>query len=383
MPRTLPWLVEAAKKKESRHVSSSSPAPRGGRASSPRDLVDSDLNAIGDISPEPKPKKQLNRTPSTSPPPAPPDVEFMREGYNADDIHMMVEDEFLSTAKMFTQHIHHAEYVRLKKLAKSRGTGTLQAISRSTDGRTEQSNALRMRLEAEETAKKIKNGVTNVSGEDESSGSEDEYMHDPQLAGLMTNKSQVRKDLSGVSKARSNTRAAAGFSQSPQNIERKRDVFADNGQAKTVAPSTKAAKVLDDQVSSDASEDDLDAAPSRPIRPAYAKALKRQHATDGNLEQQSFVKNRTMERVGVFERFANPVEERQDNVFKSRPKQAEPTAKEDAKRQSPTKHQPMNKHAQSSAASEHLAKRRAEKERKEREEKRKAKKADEIPTFLF
>lgn len=46
----------------------------------------------------------------------------MREGYSADDVYMMVEDEFLSTAQLYTSHLHHAEYQRLKKLAKQRET---------------------------------------------------------------------------------------------------------------------------------------------------------------------------------------------------------------------------------------------------------------------
>lgn len=38
----------------------------------------------------------------------------MREGYDADDIYRMVEDEFESTARMFTQHVHYAEYERIR-----------------------------------------------------------------------------------------------------------------------------------------------------------------------------------------------------------------------------------------------------------------------------
>ncbi|KAJ4296729.1 hypothetical protein N0V90_006777 [Kalmusia sp. IMI 367209] len=63
------------------------------------------------------------RMPSSSPPPIaadlpPPKTEFMHKGVDKfdlrDDEWMMVEDELLQTAKLFTQHLHLAEYVRLK-----------------------------------------------------------------------------------------------------------------------------------------------------------------------------------------------------------------------------------------------------------------------------
>ncbi|RMD42708.1 hypothetical protein DV735_g2434, partial [Chaetothyriales sp. CBS 134920] len=42
----------------------------------------------------------------------------MRAGYDADDIWMMVEDEFETLAHSFTRHLHHAEYRRLMQKAK-------------------------------------------------------------------------------------------------------------------------------------------------------------------------------------------------------------------------------------------------------------------------
>jgi hypothetical protein len=63
------------------------------------------------------------RAPSSSPPPlsdyALPYTEPMRKGTSKfdlqDDEWMMVEDEFLETAKLFTRHLHIAEYDRLKE----------------------------------------------------------------------------------------------------------------------------------------------------------------------------------------------------------------------------------------------------------------------------
>ena len=384
MPRKLPWLADAAPKRgKAKDVPSSSPKPKRKRDSSPEDLVDSDLNAIGSVTPEQKPKRRPDRTPSTSPPPAPPDVEYMREGYNADDIYVMVEDEFLSTAKVFTQYIHHAEYVRLKKLAKSRGAGTLQAISRGTDGRTEQSNGLRMKLEAEEKRKKIRDGMKNMESS-EASEAEDDFV-DPQLAGLMTSEKRVKRDLFGFTKARSNTRAAAGFSQSPQNVERKKDAFADPVKTKPVATSSKAGRAYEEEIYSD-DEDDLDSAPPRPVRPTYAKAEKRQHEAKTVLGKENGVRSRpSTEDPMIFKRFTEPTrEERRVDTVSHKPKRTA-GASEDKKLVSPPKNRDVTtgRSIQSTSASEYLAKRRADKERKEREEKRKAKRADDIPTFLF
>jgi hypothetical protein len=38
----------------------------------------------------------------------------MEVGLDKDDRYRMVEDEFLEAAKMFTQHLHAAEYQRMK-----------------------------------------------------------------------------------------------------------------------------------------------------------------------------------------------------------------------------------------------------------------------------
>jgi len=63
------------------------------------------------------------RAPSSSPPPIAdhdqPQIEYMRKATSKfdlrDDEWMMVEDEFLETAKLFTRHLHIAEYEKLKE----------------------------------------------------------------------------------------------------------------------------------------------------------------------------------------------------------------------------------------------------------------------------
>lgn len=56
---------------------------------------------------------------------APPRPGEFQPGLDGDDIYVMVEDEFLATAQTFTQHLHQAEYHRLRK----------QAIGRQQDRR--------------------------------------------------------------------------------------------------------------------------------------------------------------------------------------------------------------------------------------------------------
>ena len=363
MPRTLPWKTDAAKKKEAKGPPASPKRKR--ESSDDENLVDDDLNIIRPLTPERKPKKRANRTPSTSPPPAPPSVKYMREGYHADDIYLMVEDEFLSTAKMYTQHIHHAEYVRLKKLAKSRGPGMLDASTRPTDGRTEQSTGLRLKLEAEENGKKIKNGIKQLGQEDESSEAEDEYMYDPQLAGLMTREKQTRRDLSDLTKAKSNTRAAAGFMQSPHNVERKKDALAFENDALTE------------------DSDDLDSAPPRMANTKIANAESR-YSKSKDIGEASGVKRKpAADGFGIFKRYSKTaVEERRDDTMAF-----QRTSPSKLSTNSTTKLSPRRESIEQMTAprptSDYLARKRAEKERKEREEKRKAKKADDIPTFIF
>lgn len=391
-------MVEGKKqKKEDQQPRASSPASRKRKhddESENEDLVDADLNPIRPSTPARKEKRQLDRTPSTSPPPAPPDVEYMHEGANGDDKWAMVEDEFLSTAKMFTQHIHHAEYVRLKKLARSRGAGTLRAISRPTDGRTEQSNALRMRLEAGERVRKRQDGMKDIGDDEESSEGEDAYMLDPQLAGLMTTEKSRGKDLSSFAKAKSNTRAAAGFSQSPGNVERKKNALASTSTSRDGHTLGKTRKVFEEEAFSEDDEvEDLDAAPAQPTKPSFVHSdgPKRAvyHTHEANPRKGQATKPRD---TGLFKRFAQashtetPVEERKGRHIPASTERKDETADSSTHRRTSSvsfNSEPVTRNEQSSAALEYLAKRKADKEKKEREQRRKAKLADDVPTFLI
>lgn len=236
MPRALPWTTGGSASIGKTGVKKTNPKPQQRPdPASDEDLVTADLDAVRPLPAVKKPEKKRVRASSSSPPPpGPPPVESMKPGFAADDIFMMVEDEFYSTAQLYTGHIHHAEYARLKKLHKSRGRETLAGLGPGTDGKTEQSKALRMKMESLELAMKQKRTIRNLKGDasngsdDEDSEAEDEYMQDPHLAGLMRESQMAPvQDLSGLVNIKANTRAAAGYLQSPHRSVRTRDVFAE------------------------------------------------------------------------------------------------------------------------------------------------------------
>ncbi|KAH9820907.1 hypothetical protein Tdes44962_MAKER05098 [Teratosphaeria destructans] len=257
MARTLPWLVQD-KTQASGATTSSTTASNRKRDATPDDLVDKDLNSTGASPPGRRKTIRSGRAASSSPPPVPeeaPPVEYMREGLAQDDAWMMVEDEFYSTAQVFTKHIHHAEYVRLKKRAKARGADTLQEISRPTDGRTAQSTTTKLELEAKERRKQIQKSLKAIESDEE----EDEYMQDPQLALLMTGPQRNGQELRGVAKLKSNTRAAAGFSRSPKKSKARAENNArDVGKASAMQQSS---SMPDGGADSETEDDDLDAPP--------------------------------------------------------------------------------------------------------------------------
>jgi hypothetical protein len=249
MPRTLPWLT-AAKPKPTDPLSTSSPAlpkrKRDATPSSDQDLVDSDLNPTGVSTPQRRAKQRLlnpDRSPSTSPPPAPPVAEYMREGYGADDAWMMVEDEFAATAQLYTQHLHHAAYAEQKRRAQARGQKVLRTLGRPTDGRTERDD---MAVEREERAMSIKKAL-GLDKEEEGD------LTDPLLGALMNDPRRMGRALEGVGKMKSKSRAANGFLRSPEKARKTfvEDLGNDGG------------RDLEDDFS-EADSDDLDGPVARP-----------------------------------------------------------------------------------------------------------------------
>jgi len=151
----------------------------------------------------------------------------MMEGYDHDDIYLMVEDEFHSTAQTFTQHLHHAEYQRLKKKARDAAPPTFQPTERMSAETRKKLEARAMHAKQKDTVANLTNGCNLSEGEEQQ---EDDPWLGTSLAGLMTDaNAQKRTALVGLEKIQSNTRAARGFGRgtvdSPAGRKEKMSVF--------------------------------------------------------------------------------------------------------------------------------------------------------------
>ncbi len=173
----------------------------------------------------PRKRRFGSRTPSTSPPPGPPAVEPMREGYDEDDIWMMVEDEFQSLAQTFTAHLHHAEYKRLMKKAREAPPKELP------DPQSPMSKKTKRRLQRRVLDERQQSALHNVGARscNDSIDADEDKVDDPwrgtALAGLIALGSQEKTSLKGLEKMPSSTRAAQGFSKAEIAQSRKVDAI--------------------------------------------------------------------------------------------------------------------------------------------------------------
>jgi hypothetical protein len=340
------------------------------------------------------------RNNSSSPPPSPPKQELMKDGLDADDIWVMVEDEFLATAKLYTQHLHHAEYQRLKKLARSQNASTIQSISRPVDNRTVLSMESKKKMEATVRRQQGNIAITNILGrgnlggrnDPDSEGEDDPWMKDPRLAGLMTHRENSTQ-LAAITGVKSKTRASEGYSQTlrPQLqacetsfsagsttvVQREKPKRAEASKAVEAAEEAEPFKYDEDD------EDDLDASAWKAPRPAksvYKRINPPAH-------------NSSAKPLGAIEKIRRKDEKlflrskyNGMNAKLSSPSASPRTAKthmeisndeQDSSDDLPER-QPV-----SSKLAERMAKRKAESVKKEREEGRRTSLLlEEIPTFL-
>lgn len=216
MARRLPWDLEAASSKKTPQN-----RPRktdANKQDNPSDSSATPAKTQTRLKQEPvtpTKNRRSTRTPSTSPPPGPPDVEPMRAGFDEDDAWMMVEDEFQTLAQSFTAHLHHAEYKRLVKKARD------APKKRLPEPVSPMPNATKRKLQRQALEQQQEEGldrvIPKVNG-DLSEEAEDEKIEDPwkgtSLARLMVAGSQEKRSLKGLEKLPSSTRAARGYQQS-------------------------------------------------------------------------------------------------------------------------------------------------------------------------
>ncbi|KAI1078192.1 hypothetical protein F5B20DRAFT_232220 [Whalleya microplaca] len=171
-----------------------------------------------------KPTLRRNRSTSTSPPPQPLPETFMIEGPKNDDLYRMVEDEFLSTAQLFTAHLHAAEYHRLKAVSRSQNADTIRDISRPVVGRMtdlvkiKQERKARLEKQRQATKRALANRKRSGAASDHID-SEDDSWENATLFGLMESPRKQATRLDTITTTASATRAAAGFSgANPQRL---------------------------------------------------------------------------------------------------------------------------------------------------------------------
>lgn len=219
----------------------------------------------------------------------------MHDGLHGDDIYIMVEDEFHAVAQTFTQHLHHAEYLRLKNLAKSRTASSASTISRPVDSITAMRNETKKKKQAERRDVRTKSALQQIKGatrpaseERGLSDADNTQWRGTALQGLMTvSPTKTQVSLAGLQGVKSSTRAAAGYSKAEKNPLQTRakaiDLRPSRPKAKAKALSfnstlPKTSNIMDD----DSSTDDLDAptarphkkAPTPPRKPRFHRSLK-------------------------------------------------------------------------------------------------------------
>lgn len=151
----------------------------------------------------------------------------MLEGYDRDDIYIMVEDEFHAVARTFTKHLHHAEYERFKALAKERNSSTASTISRPVDSITAMRAETKKKKEAEARDARNKANLERLRNPAKKPRSDSDIL-DPEdqekdirswkgtaLQDLMSKGPKKNQNsLVGLRGVKSSTRAAAGYSKS-------------------------------------------------------------------------------------------------------------------------------------------------------------------------
>ncbi|GAD91756.1 hypothetical protein AOR_1_1878194 [Paecilomyces variotii No. 5] len=270
MPRTLPWLIGGGSDTPSRQST-----PRQKRTDSA--TPSSDWSSRGG-KPTTATKCDIlrsSRSPSSSPIRQPPAEEYLIEGFDNDDKYIMVEDEFYAIAQEFTQHLHHAEYVRRRKEAKLRNAAAINDLARPTDGRTEMREETKKKKLSEALAARQKAGLEKMKGkrprvdseeEDELEEDEDDPWVGTSLHGLMTSPRKAQS-LVGLQGIKSRTRAAAGYAQASTSVDRSSPLRS--------SPPVHRSQPDVQEIESTASEDDNDL----DIQPVKATPVKRRLMT--------------------------------------------------------------------------------------------------------
>ncbi|OQU99168.1 hypothetical protein CLAIMM_04840 [Cladophialophora immunda] len=219
MARTLPWTVDhlppakRARVAPAPHVKHerASPPARSDSLADSTPATDRGRSVKASASADPS-----RRTPSSSPLRGPPTTELMREGYDGDDIYIMVEDEFQTVAQSYTAHLHHAEYKRLVKQARK---AVPKALPEPTSPMSEKTKrrlkSAALQNKQKETLRRVIRGPVVDDEEDEDKVTD--LWSGTSLAPLMASNSQQKRSLVGLEGISSSTKAGMGLARSPSS----------------------------------------------------------------------------------------------------------------------------------------------------------------------
>lgn len=136
---------------------------------------------------------------------------LMRTGYDKDDIYIMVEDEFQSVAQSYTAHLHHAEYKRLMREARTAPSKNLPEPT------SPMSKEAKQRLQSAALHRRQSDVLHQVAGKASTGQDEEDKISDlwsgTSLAPLMAQSSQQKTSLVGLERILSTTRASSGYSR--------------------------------------------------------------------------------------------------------------------------------------------------------------------------
>ncbi|KAF2842261.1 hypothetical protein M501DRAFT_402411 [Patellaria atrata CBS 101060] len=302
----------------------------------------------------------------------------MRPGLAADDIYIMVEDEFLSTAHLFTAHLHRAEYKRLKaRLAQQHPISIARPV---LGGRL--SAERQKAIEASEKEKSRRSVLVGETSDDDEEG-------EGELAGLMNRPKEPGLNIAGLVERKAKTRAAAGFGVSSQGDGKgttRADVlnkYAGGGRDRK----TKEEEEQEEDYDLDASPKFRKPAPkvhsrTSSVTPSSFSSSFSHRVRDGEISV-SVSRSRPLHAASIIESsfsFSSYSRSREPSISTSKNK-SEPSQNEVHPSLSKW-NEPSSRSARSSEYEARMARRKAAQAKKEKDEKRKSVKLDEIPIFL-
>lgn len=183
----------------------------------------------------------------------------MIDGFQNDDKYRMVEDEFLDIAKEYTQHLHAAEYLRLKAAARNKSAATAGEITRPVIG--SMPDATKRKLESIDRAQKQAEAVAKLK----KGKAKMEYESEPEapepwlgtaLHGLMEEPTRPTSTITDIVDTASTSKAAKGIKGN--KIGRMDGYGLDSGHETDEAPSRRPAQIKQ-EAGTESEDDDLDA----------------------------------------------------------------------------------------------------------------------------